>query len=145
MLQASEGIKWLSDRIRAFNLDSRHTNIRSIFELHSNWPGKLLFGRIPSFVVPYTVIWSCLRFQGPLSLSGRVPGFTMSYTTVWSILGFMVSCTAIWSISRLHNTLLSCFSVDFWASPLVFMIYNYLVESRLHGVLYLYLVVIQAS
>ena len=67
-------------------------------------------------------------------LSGRNPGFTMCYTIIWSNSGFMVSCTAIWSISKLHNTLLSCFPVDFQASPLVFMIYHYLADSRLHGV-----------
>ena len=98
-----------------FNLNLRHTNIRSIFGLHSNWPSKLLFGRIPSFAVPYTIIWSCPRFQCPLSLSGRAPVFTASYTVIWSC-------------ARLHDVLYHC-----------------LVDSRLHGILYYYLVDFQAS
>ena len=67
-----------------FNLNLRHTNIRSISGLYSNWPSKLLFGRITSFTVPYTVIWSFPRLQYPLPLSGCDPVFTASYTVIWS-------------------------------------------------------------
>ena len=69
-------------------------------------------------------------------MSGRNPGFTTSSTIIWSSPGFMVSCISIWSFPRLHNNLLGIklLSVDFRASPLVFMIYHYLVDSRLHGV-----------
>ena len=88
-----------------FNLNLRHTNIRLISGLHSNWPSKLLFGRIPSFAVPCTVIWSCPRFQCPLPLFGHAPFFTTSYTVIWS-------CT------RIHGVL-----------------YHYLVGSRLHSIL----------
>ena len=75
----------------SFHLNLRPTNIWSTSGLHSNWPGKLLFGRIPSFVVSYIVIWSCPRLQYPLSLSGRDPGFTVSYTIIWSDPGFIMS------------------------------------------------------
>ena len=92
-----------------FNLNLRHTNIQSISGLHSNWPSELLFGRIPSFAVPHTIIRSCSRLYSvscrylvvlqssqrliPLSgrfqaswyllfLSGRFPGFTI---TCWGV------------------------------------------------------------
>ena len=117
-----------------------------IFKLFENIN---LFGRIPSFAVPHTVIRSCSRFhsvsyhylvvlqssQHLIPLSGCAPGFTVSYTTIWSIPGFIVfqrNQNIIRSISRLHNLNLRCTTI--WSGPGFIVSYTIIRSiSRLHS------------